>query len=93
MVLSVENPRLGFGLNNLQSDKYISHRVALIGDAAHIIHPMAGQGLNLGIHDANLLTNTIQSNIISAKDIGLSTSLLSYQIQAKLANYNLQLIL
>ncbi|MGB5444699.1 MAG: FAD-dependent monooxygenase [Psychromonas sp.] len=54
---------------------FAKHRVALIGDAAHTIHPLAGQGVNLGLLDAVSLGQTIESNIKAGKDIGLYQNL------------------
>ena len=53
-------------------------RTALVGDAAHSIHPQAGQGLNLGIADARSLTNTIATAIHSGADLGAHTALKAY---------------
>lgn len=64
------NKRLSFPLSTLQSERYISHRTALIGDAAHSIHPMAGLGVNSGFADAALLVNNVLRNLKSGNDIG-----------------------
>lgn len=49
---------------------YTSPRVALVGDAAHTMHPMAGQGLNLGMGDVNALANLIKEAVDSGMDVG-----------------------
>ena len=49
-------PRKGFPLGMTLARDYVSHRFALIGDAAHGIHPIAGQGLNLGFKDVAALS-------------------------------------
>lgn len=46
-------------------------RTALVGDAAHTIHPLAGQGLNLGLGDVESLANCIKTSVASGGDIGL----------------------
>jgi len=49
---------------------YTSPRVALVGDAAHTMHPMAGQGLNLGMGDVNSLAKLIKEAVDSGMDVG-----------------------
>ena len=64
--------------------------IALIGDAAHSIHPMAGQGLNLGILDANILANEVSSILNDGADIGQEERLSRYEFESKKANYTMQ---
>ncbi|MCH2190065.1 MAG: FAD-dependent monooxygenase [Gammaproteobacteria bacterium] len=55
------SPRQSFPLISQQAQTYIAPGVALMGDAAHSIHPLAGQGANLGFKDADCLANLILS--------------------------------
>ena len=50
-----------FPLRQIVVSRLIGPRVALIGDAAHVIHPLAGQGLNLGLQDVTLLQDVIRA--------------------------------
>src|SRR4029079_3830159 len=52
-------PRWSYPLRLHLARSYVQHRFALIGDAAHTIHPIAGQGLNLGLKDAAALAETV----------------------------------
>jgi ubiquinone biosynthesis UbiH/UbiF/VisC/COQ6 family hydroxylase len=49
----------GYPLSMLRADALTAPRVALVGDAAHVIHPLAGQGLNLGMDDARTLIQCV----------------------------------
>lgn len=50
--------------------RYVRPRLALIGDAAHAVHPLAGQGVNLGLGDANRLALAIASAVEAGQDFG-----------------------
>ena len=65
---------------------YVQPRVALIGDAAHSIHPLAGQGVNLGFSDAQVLAKEVQRAFSQGLDIGDLTLLKRYQRQRKPEN-------
>ena len=67
-----------FPLKMRHADAYTGERVALVGDAAHTIHPLAGQGLNQGQGDAAALVRTISHAVQTGQDIGSVLALESY---------------
>lgn len=54
-----EGPRGTFPLSAMHADRYVLPGLALLGDAAHAIHPLAGQGANLGLRDAEALARVV----------------------------------
>ncbi len=78
--------RLCFPLRMHHAKTYISSRLALIGDAAHGINPLAGQGLNLGILDAHELVAVLRAAIARQRDIGASATLRKYELRRKQHN-------
>ena len=79
---------MSFPLSSLQAGNYTSQRVALVGDAAHSIHPMAGLGVNSGIIDSVLLANNIIRNRKTGNDIGEAMSLSLFESKSKSFNYS-----
>ena len=53
------SPRAAFPLRRQLAERFIDHRLLLIGDAAHTVHPLAGQGANLGLQDAAFLMHLV----------------------------------
>jgi len=72
-------PRASFPLFRQHAERYIARRLALIGDAAHTIHPLAGQGANLGFLDAAALTAAIEEGSSAALDAGEPRVLRRYE--------------
>ena len=78
MVSGVVGPRVSFPLQLQQAQTYSRPRVVLAGDAAHSVHPQAGQGLNLGIGDAACLSEILAEAIGAGADIGDEKVLRAY---------------
>lgn len=59
--LELESPAAGFPLRLMRVDETVRPRLALIGDAAHTIHPLSGHGINLGFQDARALAGRLET--------------------------------
>jgi 2-octaprenyl-6-methoxyphenol hydroxylase len=77
--IEVAGPRRAFPLGLYTARSFIAERIALIGDAAHIIHPIAGQGLNMGLRDAAALAEVIADAVRLGLDPGAVDTLERYQ--------------
>jgi 2-octaprenyl-6-methoxyphenol hydroxylase len=72
-------PRRAYPLGLSMARSFVAERVALIGDAAHVIHPIAGQGLNIGLKDVAALAETIVDAMRLGLDPGSADTLARYQ--------------
>jgi ubiquinone biosynthesis monooxygenase Coq6 len=75
-----------FPLKLRNSTHYGSNRIALIGDAAHTIHPLAGQGLNMGLADAEHLSRILRKAYEEGDDLGSSHVIEEYTRSRYTAN-------
>lgn len=71
--------RLSFALHRLAAARYVTERCALVGDAAHVVHPLAGQGVNLGLLDAATLAELILGACDEGEDPGALRVLRRYE--------------
>lgn len=71
--------RASFPLRVMHAREYVRPRGALVGDAAHVIHPMAGQGVNLGLMDAAALAEVVSTAAVHGRDIGGYGTLRRYE--------------
>jgi 2-octaprenyl-6-methoxyphenol hydroxylase len=77
--IKVAGPRRAYPLSLLVARSFVAERLALIGDAAHVIHPIAGQGLNMGLRDVAALAEAIVDAVRLGLDAGDATMLDRYQ--------------
>jgi len=77
--LTLEGPRFGYPLNFQLAQSYTAPRLALIGDAAHGMHPVAGQGMNMGLRDVAALAELIVDAHRLGQDLGDGLLLSRYE--------------
>jgi ubiquinone biosynthesis UbiH/UbiF/VisC/COQ6 family hydroxylase len=81
--------RASFPLRRLAAQHYVCHRCALIGDAAHVVHPLAGQGVNMGLLDAAALTELLIAARREHEDLGALRILRRYERWRKTETHTL----
>jgi 2-octaprenyl-6-methoxyphenol hydroxylase len=77
--ISLAGPRFTYPLSLTLAETYCAPRLALVGDAAHGVHPIAGQGLNLGLRDVAALAEVLVTAHRRGEDIGAPDVLERYQ--------------
>lgn len=87
------SPRAAFPLRLRHAETYTKPRLALVGDAAHTIHPLAGQGVNLGLLDATALAEVLMTARKRKKDLGALATLRRFERWRKGDNFATQLVM
>jgi 2-octaprenylphenol hydroxylase len=81
--LTACSKRVAFPLQALHATRYATQRIALLGDAAHTVHPLAGQGMNLGLLDAAAIAAVLEDALLAGEDVGDLKVLRRYERQRK----------
>lgn len=84
-------PRAAYPLTRAHAERYVHPRLALVGDAAHRIHPLAGQGANLGLLDAASLAEVLEQAVAAGRDPGRLPVLRRYERWRRGENLAMQL--
>ena len=82
----VESKRVSFPLIQRHAEIYCQSGVVLVGDAAHTIHPLAGQGVNLGFQDVVTLVDVLSEAHLLGRSISHLSTLEKYQRQRQVKN-------
>ena len=85
-------PRFSYPLSFLLAHTYVADRCALVGDAAHVIHPIAGQGFNIGLKDVAALVQVVRNAKALGLDIGSADVLDQYQRWRRFDNASLAFV-
>ena len=83
--------KASFPIARQHAKNYVNNRVVLVGDAAHTINPLAGQGVNLGFQDARCLQSVLREARRAGSDLARSSSLDQYEQQRRPANRRMML--
>ncbi|MFZ4807424.1 MAG: FAD-dependent monooxygenase [Hyphomicrobiaceae bacterium] len=78
-VLTLDGPRQSWPLSTQLARAYVARRLALVGDAVHGVHPIAGQGINLGLRDVAALVEVLVDAARVGLDLGDATTLARYE--------------
>ena len=89
--IDIQGPRFVYPLSLQLADRIVAPRTALVGDAAHVIHPIAGQGLNMGLKDAAALAQVVIEAARRGEDIGAAAVLARYARWRSLDNIGVSL--
>lgn len=87
--LSLVGERACFPLNTHHAKQYSKDRCVLIGDAAHTLHPLAGQGVNLGLLDVAVLVEKLCQARNNGEDIGTASVLINYERKRRTHNQSM----
>lgn len=80
------SPRVSFPLSYMQAESYIAPGLVLVGDAAHVVHPLAGQGVNLGLQDVAWLLDCISDVRHCNQPINSDATLRRYACRRRIEN-------